>query len=101
MLAQNLPCFESKSAPMELKNQSIDSHAGVLPTSQFHVLHCCLMILMFSLSENSDENMMDSYNIAVCFGPTLLPVPDGYDQVSTQANVNEIIKVRNFYIPDQ
>jgi len=37
--------------------------------------------------------MMDAYNIAVCFGPTLLPVPDGYDQVTTQANVNEIIKV--------
>jgi len=37
--------------------------------------------------------MMDAYNIAVCFGPTLLPVPDNYDQVTTQANVNEIIKV--------
>lgn len=36
---------------------------------------------------------MDAYNIAVCFGPTLLPVPDTYDQVTAQANVNEIVKV--------
>ena len=42
--------------------------------------------------------MMDAYNIAVCFGPTLLPVPDGYDQVSTQANVNEIIKVFPYFL---
>jgi len=37
--------------------------------------------------------MMDAYNIAVCFGPTLLPVPDNFDPVTCQANVNEVIKV--------
>lgn len=51
-----------------------------------------LFAFLHHLSENSDENMMDAYNIAVCFGPTLLPVPDGHDLVTTQANVNEIIK---------
>ncbi|TNN67962.1 SLIT-ROBO Rho GTPase-activating protein 1 [Liparis tanakae] len=44
------------------------------------------------LSQYSDENMMDSYNLAICFGPTLMPTPDSLDQVSCQAHVNEIIK---------
>uniref|UniRef100_A0A3Q0RPR7 SLIT-ROBO Rho GTPase-activating protein 1 n=1 Tax=Amphilophus citrinellus TaxID=61819 RepID=A0A3Q0RPR7_AMPCI len=37
-------------------------------------------------------NMMDPYNLAICFGPTLMPTPDSQDQVSCQAHVNEIIK---------
>jgi len=37
-----------------------------------------------SLSEYSDENMMDPYNIAICFGPTLVPVPEDKDQVHIQ-----------------
>lgn len=36
--------------------------------------------------------MMDPYNLAICFGPTLMPVPDIHEQVSCQAHVNEIIK---------
>ncbi|XP_076824157.1 SLIT-ROBO Rho GTPase-activating protein 1-like isoform X1 [Clavelina lepadiformis] len=51
-----------------------------------------LFAFLNHLSQNSDENMMDAYNIAVCFGPSLLPVPETYDQVTCQANVNEIIK---------
>lgn len=35
---------------------------------------------------------MDPYNIAICFGPTLLPIPDGKDQVSYQNSVNEVVK---------
>ena len=44
----------------------------------------------------SDENMMDPYNLAICFGPTLVPVPDHKDQVQYQNLVNELIK--NFII---
>ncbi|KAJ8249693.1 hypothetical protein COCON_G00229090 [Conger conger] len=44
------------------------------------------------LSQYSDENMMDPYNLAICFGPTLMPTPDLLDQVSCQAHVNEIVK---------
>uniref|UniRef100_A0A8C4WR17 Uncharacterized protein n=1 Tax=Eptatretus burgeri TaxID=7764 RepID=A0A8C4WR17_EPTBU len=36
--------------------------------------------------------MMDPYNLAICFGPTLMPAPDSQDQVSVQAHVNEVIK---------
>ncbi|XP_069141663.1 SLIT-ROBO Rho GTPase-activating protein 1-like isoform X3 [Argopecten irradians] len=59
----------------------------------------CILIVMkylFSflnhLSEYSDENMMDAYNLAICFGPTLLPIPPDRDQVSYQSNVHEVIK---------
>lgn len=45
-----------------------------------------------SLSEFSDENMMDPYNLAICFGPTLVPVPEDKDQVQYQNLVNELIK---------
>jgi len=33
------------------------------------------------LSQYSDENRMYPYNLAICFGPTLLPIPDEQDQV--------------------
>uniref|UniRef100_A0A8C2YHD6 SLIT-ROBO Rho GTPase activating protein 3 n=1 Tax=Coturnix japonica TaxID=93934 RepID=A0A8C2YHD6_COTJA len=51
-----------------------------------------LFAFLNHLSQYSDENMMDPYNLAICFGPTLMPVPDGQDQVSCQAHVNEVIK---------
>eukprot|EP00064_Thunnus_orientalis_P011659 superscaffoldBa00001703_g11690 len=44
------------------------------------------------LSQYSDENMMDPYNLAICFGPTLMPIPDEQDPVACQAHVNEVIK---------
>lgn len=50
------------------------------------------LFLSCSLSQYSDENMMDPGNLAICFGPTLMPTPDLLDQVSCQAHVNEIIK---------
>ncbi|XP_017947735.2 SLIT-ROBO Rho GTPase-activating protein 1 isoform X1 [Xenopus tropicalis] len=51
-----------------------------------------LFAFLNHLSQYSDENMMDPYNLAICFGPTLMPVPDIQDQVSCQAHVNEIVK---------
>jgi SLIT-ROBO Rho GTPase activating protein len=51
---------------------------------------------------------MDPYNLAICFGPTLLPIPEGKDQASSnifgyfkatgqlkvihQNSVNEVVK---------
>ena len=49
-------------------------------------------IINFSLSEYSEENMMDAYNLAICFGPTLMPAPEDKDQVQYQNQVNELIK---------
>lgn len=51
-----------------------------------------LFAFLSHLSQYSEENMMDPYNLAICFGPTLMSVPEGHDQVSCQAHVNELIK---------
>ncbi|XP_011145271.1 SLIT-ROBO Rho GTPase-activating protein 1 isoform X1 [Harpegnathos saltator] len=51
-----------------------------------------LFAFLNHLSEFSDENMMDPYNLAICFGPTLVPVPEDKDQVQYQNQVNELIK---------
>uniref|UniRef100_A0AAY4BZU2 SLIT-ROBO Rho GTPase activating protein 1b n=1 Tax=Denticeps clupeoides TaxID=299321 RepID=A0AAY4BZU2_9TELE len=51
-----------------------------------------LFAFLNHLSQYSDENMMDPGNLAICFGPTLMPTPDLLDQVSCQAQVNEVIK---------
>ncbi|XP_059907031.1 LOW QUALITY PROTEIN: SLIT-ROBO Rho GTPase-activating protein 1-like [Gadus macrocephalus] len=51
-----------------------------------------LFAFLNHLSQYSDENMMDAGNLAIVFGPTLLPTPDSLDQVACQAHVNEVIK---------
>ncbi|CAG7729345.1 unnamed protein product [Allacma fusca] len=62
-----------------------------LPRVVFIVLRY-LFAFLNHLSEFSDENMMDPYNLAICFGPTLVPVPEDKDQVQYQNQVNELIK---------
>ncbi|CAH1103499.1 unnamed protein product [Psylliodes chrysocephalus] len=62
-----------------------------LPRSIVVVLRY-LFAFLNHLSEFSDENMMDPYNLAICFGPTLVPVPEDKDQVQYQNQVNELIK---------
>ncbi|KAG9485460.1 hypothetical protein GDO78_008503 [Eleutherodactylus coqui] len=56
------------------------------------VLMRYLFAFLNHLSQFSDDNMMDPYNLAICFGPTLMCVPDNHDQVSCQSHVNELIK---------
>uniref|UniRef100_A0A674PKG3 SLIT-ROBO Rho GTPase-activating protein 1 n=1 Tax=Takifugu rubripes TaxID=31033 RepID=A0A674PKG3_TAKRU len=51
-----------------------------------------LFAFLNHLSQYSDENMMDAGNLAIVFGPTLLPTPETLDQVACQAHVNEVIK---------
>jgi len=55
------------------------------------------MRLLCSLSELSDENMMDAHNLSVCFGPTLMPMPSDHDQVRNQNYVNELIRILIVY----
>ncbi|MGH0114848.1 UNVERIFIED_CONTAM: hypothetical protein FKN15_064090 [Acipenser sinensis] len=62
-----------------------------LPRSVIIVMRY-LFAFLNHLSQYSDENMMDAYNLAICFGPTLMPIPDGQDPVACQAHVNEVIK---------
>uniref|UniRef100_A0A3P8UT59 SLIT-ROBO Rho GTPase activating protein 3 n=1 Tax=Cynoglossus semilaevis TaxID=244447 RepID=A0A3P8UT59_CYNSE len=108
--------FERGEDPL-IDNQNdhdINSVAGVLklyfrenpPTERAHHIQQIVVTLprtiiivmryLFAflnhLSQYSDENMMDPYNLAICFGPTLMPIPDGQDPVACQAHVNEVIK---------
>ncbi|KAJ7999869.1 hypothetical protein DPEC_G00198880 [Dallia pectoralis] len=62
-----------------------------LPRSVIIVMRY-LFAFLNHLSQYSDENMMDPYNLAICFGPTLMPIPDDHDPVACQTHVNEIIK---------
>ncbi|KAL3111610.1 hypothetical protein niasHT_016587 [Heterodera trifolii] len=62
-----------------------------LPRATYLLLRY-LFAFLNHLSELSDENMMDPYNLAICFGPTLLPIPEGKDQVHYQNSVNEVVK---------
>nr|XP_057910987.1 SLIT-ROBO Rho GTPase-activating protein 3 isoform X2 [Doryrhamphus excisus] len=62
-----------------------------LPRSVIIVMRY-LFAFLNHLSQYSDENMMDPYNLAICFGPTLMPIPDSQDPVACQAHVNEVIK---------
>lgn len=50
-----------------------------------------LFAFLKSLSQYSDEHMMDSHNLALCFGPTLIRPPAGYDEVYYQANINDLV----------
>ena len=44
----------------------------------------------------SEDTQMDPYNIAICFGPNLCPIPEGKDLVQHTNLVNDLIK--NFII---
>ncbi|KAK6034954.1 putative ATP synthase F1, delta subunit, partial [Cooperia oncophora] len=60
------------------------------------VSHVLLLRFLFSflshLCEFADENMMEPHNMAICFGPTLLPIPEGKDQVFYHNFVNELVR---------
>ncbi|XP_072280628.1 SLIT-ROBO Rho GTPase-activating protein 2-like isoform X1 [Pyxicephalus adspersus] len=62
-----------------------------LPSSTLVLMRYLFGFLNY-ISQFSDDNMMDPYNLAICFGPSLMCVPDHHDQVSCQSHVNELIK---------
>uniref|UniRef100_A0A6A7FXW2 SLIT-ROBO Rho GTPase-activating protein 1-like n=3 Tax=Hirondellea gigas TaxID=1518452 RepID=A0A6A7FXW2_9CRUS len=81
-------------AQVECKQEFISKLREVvtsLPRPVFIVMRY-LFAFLNHLSEFSDENMMDPYNLAICFGPTLVPIPEDKDQVQFQNLVNELIK---------
>uniref|UniRef100_UPI00358ECBE6 SLIT-ROBO Rho GTPase-activating protein 1-like isoform X2 n=1 Tax=Myxine glutinosa TaxID=7769 RepID=UPI00358ECBE6 len=88
--------FSDFIACVQLENsyeRALSIHKVILtmPPSVIVVMRY-LFAFLNHLSQFSDENMMDAYNLAVCFGPTLMPVPEGEDQVACQAPVNELMK---------
>ncbi|KAM8831132.1 SLIT-ROBO Rho GTPase-activating protein 3 isoform 1-T1 [Synchiropus picturatus] len=51
-----------------------------------------LFAFLNHVSQYSDENMMQPYNLAVCFGPSLLRGLDSDDAVAQQPQVNDLVK---------
>ncbi|XP_059805499.1 SLIT-ROBO Rho GTPase-activating protein 3-like [Hypanus sabinus] len=89
-------CFNNLIACVEPEDQldranKIKEVVDNLDTNIVVVLRY-LFAFLNHLSQFSDENMMDPYNLAVCFGPTLVTVPEGEDPVACQAQVNEVVK---------
>ena len=66
----------------------------------------CLVVTRFlfsflhDLTKYSDETQMDPYNLAICFGPTLCPIPSSKDLVQHTNLVNDLIKNFIIYSPD-
>ncbi|KAB0340524.1 hypothetical protein FD755_024734, partial [Muntiacus reevesi] len=97
------------SAELEAVAERVEHVAGLLSRLPGPVLVVLRYLFTFlnHLAQYSDENMMDPYNLAVCFGPTLLPVPAGQDPVALQGRVNQLVQtliiqpVRVFPAPAQ
>ncbi|XP_064778293.1 rho GTPase-activating protein 4-like isoform X2 [Oncorhynchus masou masou] len=57
---------------------------------------CTIMRYLFAflhhVSQYSDENMMQPYNLAVCFGPSLLRGAQDDDVVTLQPQINSLVK---------
>ncbi|XP_077457970.1 SLIT-ROBO Rho GTPase-activating protein 3 isoform X2 [Stigmatopora argus] len=51
-----------------------------------------LFAFLNHVTQYSDENMMQPYNLAVCFGPSLLRGLDSDDAVAQQPQVNDLVK---------
>lgn len=53
---------------------------------------CNLCFSAPSVSQYSDENMMQPYNLAVCFGPSLIRGTQEDDVVTLQPQINALVK---------
>ncbi|KAI1890215.1 hypothetical protein AGOR_G00151380 [Albula goreensis] len=51
-----------------------------------------LFAFLNHVSQYSDENMMQPYNLAVCFGPSLLRGAESGDAVTLQPQINALVK---------
>ncbi|XP_061760877.1 SLIT-ROBO Rho GTPase-activating protein 3 isoform X2 [Nerophis ophidion] len=51
-----------------------------------------LFAFLNHVTQYSDENMMQPYNLAVCFGPSLLRGLESDDAVARQPQVNDLVK---------
>uniref|UniRef100_A0A3B4BB20 Rho GTPase activating protein 4a n=1 Tax=Periophthalmus magnuspinnatus TaxID=409849 RepID=A0A3B4BB20_9GOBI len=82
--------------PYDSYNQLLDSAQIKAIVSSFPRPLLIVMRYLFAflnhVSQYSDENMMQPYNLAVCFGPSLLRGVDSDDAVAQQPQVNELVK---------
>ncbi|XP_038054496.1 SLIT-ROBO Rho GTPase-activating protein 1-like isoform X2 [Patiria miniata] len=63
-----------------------------LPISVMIVMRY-LFAFLKRLAQYSDENMMDSHNLAVCFGPTLIQQPESDEDILMwQSHINDLVQ---------
>uniref|UniRef100_A0A1A7Z415 Rho GTPase activating protein 4 n=1 Tax=Iconisemion striatum TaxID=60296 RepID=A0A1A7Z415_9TELE len=91
--------YESYSQLLECVQIEEESEKDAQIKSIFSTFPRPLLIVMRYLfaflnhvSQYSDENMMQPYNLAVCFGPSLLRGIDSDDAVARQPQVNDLVK---------
>ncbi|XP_027701566.1 rho GTPase-activating protein 4 isoform X1 [Vombatus ursinus] len=89
MFGEMLAAVELES-PRE-RAELVKGILGRLPGPVLVVLRY-LFTFLNHLAQYSDENMMDPYNLAVCFGPTLVVVPPEQDPVAVQGRVNQLVQ---------
>ncbi|XP_035512915.1 LOW QUALITY PROTEIN: SLIT-ROBO Rho GTPase-activating protein 3 [Morone saxatilis] len=87
--SQLLECVQIE-AVME-KAAQIKAIVSTFPRPLLIVLRY-LFAFLNHVSQYSDENMMQPYNLAVCFGPSLLRGLDSDDAVARQPQVNDLVK---------
>uniref|UniRef100_UPI00358DED69 SLIT-ROBO Rho GTPase-activating protein 1-like n=1 Tax=Myxine glutinosa TaxID=7769 RepID=UPI00358DED69 len=88
MLSEFLAC--NKIVDVQEQTEQLMKLVSELPLTKIIVLRF-LFAFLSHLSHFRDENMMDPSNLAICFGPTLMPVPEDLDPVGCQPHVNDII----------
>ncbi|CAL1605372.1 unnamed protein product [Knipowitschia caucasica] len=86
---QLLDCVQIESVPD--KAAQIKAIVSSFPRPLLIVMRY-LFAFLNHVSQYSDENMMQPYNLAVCFGPSLLRGVDSDDAVAQQPQVNELVK---------
>uniref|UniRef100_A0A3B3V6Y2 Rho GTPase activating protein 4 n=1 Tax=Poecilia latipinna TaxID=48699 RepID=A0A3B3V6Y2_9TELE len=85
------PLFPYESYSPLLESAQIRAIFSTFPRPLLIVMRY-LFAFLNHVSQYSDENMMQPYNLAVCFGPSLLRGMESDDAVARQPQVNDLVK---------
>ncbi|XP_053173480.1 rho GTPase-activating protein 4 isoform X1 [Scomber japonicus] len=87
--SQLLECVQTEA--LTEKAAEIKAIVSTFPRPLLIVMRY-LFAFLNHVSQYSDENMMQPYNLAVCFGPSLLRGVESDDAVARQPQVNDLVK---------
>ncbi|XP_071961653.1 SLIT-ROBO Rho GTPase-activating protein 3-like isoform X2 [Antedon mediterranea] len=90
MFKQFMECMDSGTTAPSDRIAMVKNLIEQLPDDIMIVMRY-LFAFLKHLSQYSDENMMDSHNLAICFGPTLMPTPVNVENLCYQGPINELI----------
>uniref|UniRef100_A0A8C1UNW2 Rho GTPase activating protein 4b n=1 Tax=Cyprinus carpio TaxID=7962 RepID=A0A8C1UNW2_CYPCA len=89
------PLFPEQSFKMENMTEKVAQVKTVVSSFPRPVIIVMRYLFAFlhHVSQYSDENMMQPYNLAVCFGPSLLRGSEmGGDEVTLAPQINDLVK---------